>query len=48
MQSSYCECSELKWTVWTELEILWFYSDVYVRFQISESKFHTGNHHWNL
>jgi len=48
MQFSYCQCSALKWTVWTETEILWFYSMFMYHFQIDGSKFHSGSHYWNL
>lgn len=30
IQFSYCQCSTLKWTACTELEIRWFYRNVYV------------------
>ena len=30
MQFCFCQCITLKWTVCTELEIRWFYSNVYV------------------
>ena len=42
--SCYCQSNALKWTVLTSLEILWFYSNVYVPF----SNCWYGISHWKL